>query len=169
MLLYLDVETDRFRQTFANTTMTEAIKNGFRFSTFTNGTETLVHLKKAVTVVDSETVMYVAAWSSGEPVTAWPVALSEVDDRDSSPGREGESVSSSEAYPQALYKIGDDDCLEFTSFNGHPLPVSLLAYVYERIDLEREWSEGQRGLSLPEDVWQLLRDWATEIVIAGHS
>jgi hypothetical protein len=53
--------------------------------------------------------------------------------------------------------------LELTVYGNWPLPYSLLDYVYEQAACEREWKEGQRGLKLPDHVWQYLRDWNREV------
>jgi hypothetical protein len=52
---------------------------------------------------------------------------------------------------------------DLTCYQGYNLPFVLLDYVYSQIDCPREWTEGQRGLPLPDHVWEVLDDWVEEI------
>lgn len=51
------------------------------------------------------------------------------------------------------------DKYEFTYYKDHNLPMVLLDYVYSQTDCPRDWTEGQRGLDLPDHVWELLDGW----------
>ena len=52
---------------------------------------------------------------------------------------------------------------EFTDYRGLHLPFVLLDYVYSQTKVERMPSRGQRGLSLPPHVWQVLDDWCEQV------
>lgn len=48
---------------------------------------------------------------------------------------------------------------EFTYYKDHALPHVLLEYIYSRIEHERFPAKGQRGLTLPKHIWDLLDGW----------
>lgn len=52
---------------------------------------------------------------------------------------------------------------DLTNYRGYNLPYALLDYVYSQIDRSKEWTDGQRGLPLPDHVCEVLNDWAEEI------
>lgn len=52
---------------------------------------------------------------------------------------------------------------DLTNYRGYNLPYALLDYVYSQIDRSKEWTDGQRGLPLPDHVCEVLNDWVEEI------
>lgn len=57
----------------------------------------------------------------------------------------------------------DHNWIELTHYKGRPLPFNLLDHIYSRIEHERFPAKGQRGLTLPEHVWDLLEGWYQEV------
>jgi hypothetical protein len=66
-------------------------------------------------------------------------------------------------YSLVVSPTGSTGFLEFTDYRGLHLPFVLLDYVYSQIKVERMPSRGQRGLSLPPHVWQVLDDWCEQV------
>lgn len=66
-------------------------------------------------------------------------------------------------YPDAYDMDGP---LELSSYRGRPLPKSLLLWVYQEGGVAWAWTEGARGIALPEHVWQYLREWHDEVASA---
>ena len=65
--------------------------------------------------------------------------------------------------PVVVTSTGLTGPFEFTDFRGFHLPFVLIDYVYSQIDVERLPTRGQRGLSLPSHVWQVLDGWYDEV------
>lgn len=52
------------------------------------------------------------------------------------------------------------DEYELTYYKDHNLPLVLLDYVNLQIDCQRNWATDERGLALPDYVWEILDIWA---------
>jgi hypothetical protein len=57
----------------------------------------------------------------------------------------------------------DHSWIELTHYKGRPLPFNLLDHMYSQIEYERFSAKGQRGLTLPRHVWDLLEGWYQEV------
>lgn len=64
---------------------------------------------------------------------------------------------------QLLRESANSEWYEFTDYNGEALPYILLEYIFSHTEHERFPSKGQRGLTLPPHIWDLLDEWSMEV------
>lgn len=57
----------------------------------------------------------------------------------------------------------DPKWIELTYYRNRPLPFVLLDHMFSHIDHERFPAKGQRGLALPQHVWDMLDGWYSEV------
>lgn len=173
-LIYNDDFNDDYGPKFSTNTVDKAIETGYRVVTFTNGADTLVHIRKRLRYLAPSSIWGYGAWRAR--MHAWKNLDGHFegsewvcpDDEDDEERRALSERPTAVPIPAAERdKIANESC-DMTSFRGFALPCSLLDYVYEHCACEKEWDEGLRGLELPEEVWQYLDEWYNQVA-ANHA
>lgn len=147
---------------------------GLRFTTFTNGTDMLVHARQDIQCIEGTVVEGFSKWRDhvfGSRILAPPqdsdemglyltqgsaALLPEVSGCHSNQDLAKEQEDQVPNWKSAWLKGG---CVDMTDFNGHALPGWLLDDVYRNVNRPRLWDKGERGVSLPGTVWESLRRW----------
>jgi hypothetical protein len=65
-----------------------------------------------------------------------------------------------DAEPEYWYLVMDEMVwMDATDFEGKMVPDEVLLEVYRIAGTDADWRDGGRGLSLPEECWEILRQW----------
>lgn len=161
----------------SHTTKKQAKYSGLCLTTFTNGSDTLVHAQQDVRCIEGSAVCGFPQWwrNRDEPLQGQPdlkikeVYLSQgcakaqckVSNSCHNPGEE-QSVHCEQGWL-------NDGVVDMTDFEGRPVPCWLLDEVYKQTSHPRFRKEGQRDLQLPEGVWGTLRKWRAEDNVTTQS
>ena len=145
---------------------------GLRFTTFTNGSEMLVHARQNLRCIKGEAVEGFCQWRKSVHSLADSAPLPDPDeltlyllqqDQDTdfgmATGNSSNQGSSEEQNPAREFAWLIGDCVDMSSFNGQALPGWLLDNIYRSISRSRLWDKGERDVGLPENVWESLRAW----------
>lgn len=168
-LLYLDDFIGNYGPKFSSKSIDKAIETGYRIITFTNGADTLVHIRKRLRYIPPSSIWGYGAWwvrmhawknlDGHSEGSEWVCP----DDEDNEERRSLTERPTPVPIPTIERdKIANESC-DMTSFRGFALPCSLLDHVYEHCACQKEWDEGLRGLELPENVWQYLGEWYIQV------
>ena len=137
---------------------TYSADGGFHFTVFSNDKgDNLCHAR-VFEVTEVEEILLTHHYRSNRPNDlAWNLAVHYDDDDETNP--DGFTVL------EAPDPDADDmdGALDLSSYGGRPLPKNLLLWVYQEGGVEWRWTQGTRGVALPEHVWQYLREWHDEV------
>lgn len=147
---------------------------GLRFTTFTNGTDMLVHARQDIQCIEGTAVEGFMDWrwhTIGPTCLEQPQGSDEVGQflmQGSAAllAKVSGSYSNQDLAEEQAEKVPNwssawlrGDCVDMTAYNGHALPGWLLDNVYRIAGRPRLWDKGERGASLPGTVWESLRRW----------
>jgi hypothetical protein len=128
---------------------------GFRFRTYSNGSDTLYHARfKSSGLYDGWFVPILCRHLA----SYWREDLRQGDPR----CQDGSGLYDEWDEEEEFDYFGADQWADLTCFRGHPIPFCLLNYVYSASGSDLGWEQGQRGLQLIGDAWDVLVAWSEE-------